>query len=172
MKLWHLSLLLLWPLSLAAQPEQNTATPLAVSIEADQLELDQGKGISHYRGNVILTRGGLQIKAERITLYTQDKKLHRTMAEGDPVRLTQEATAEAGALQAEAASMDFRPQSEVITLKGNAKLVRDGNEFSGEQIHYNLKQEVVKASGDKQGNGRVKVILQPESQKQDGEKQP
>ena len=172
MKLWHLSLLLLWPLQLAAQPATTSTKPLPVSIEADQLELDQGKGISHYRGNVVLTRGGLRIEAERITLYTREKKLQRAHAEGGPVNLTQEATAETGELHAEAASMDYLPQNELIKLKGNAHLWHDGNKFSGEQIQYNLKQQVVKASGDKQGDGRVKVILQPETSEQDGEKQP
>lgn len=173
MKLWHLSLLLFLSLSLVAQPAASQAEKAeAISIEADRLELNQGKGISHYTGNVVLTRGSLQIRAESITLYTLEKKLHRAVAAGNPAQLQQQATAEAGAMRAEAETMEYLPQSELVELKGKAHLWRDGNEFSGEQIRYNLKQQLVKASGDKEGEGRVRVLLQPEGQKTDTEGQP
>jgi lipopolysaccharide export system protein LptA len=162
-------------LAMLATAQISSAAPAKaapITIEADQLELDQKKGISHYRGNVVLQRGGLQIKAANITLHTRENKLHRAIAEGSPVHLTQGATADAGPMRAEAAHMEYLPQSEVIKLRGKAHLWRDGNEFSGEQIRYDLKRQLVKASGDKQGDGRVRVLLQPESEEPKAEEKP
>lgn len=170
----NLLLLLLLPLPLAAAPAspEKANKPVPVTIEADRLELDQKLGTSHYLGRVILEQGPLQIKAESITLYSVEKKLHRAVAEGNPATLLQQGDSEAGPIRAEAAHMEYLPQSREIQLSGKARLWRDGNEFSGEQISYNLKQQLVKASGNTQGDSRVKVLLQPESTSQEQETPP
>jgi lipopolysaccharide export system protein LptA len=114
----------------------------------------------------------MQITADSITLYSVEKKLQRVIAEGTPATLLQQGNSEAGPIRAEAAHMEYQLQSKEIQLSGKARLWRDGNEFSGEQISYNLKQQVVKASGSTQGDGRVRVLLQPENSKQDEENPP
>jgi lipopolysaccharide export system protein LptA len=164
MKHWSISLLLLLPLPLAAAEQLSpgtTARTAAVTIEADRMELDQKHGTSHYKGNVILHQGALQIKADSITLYSVKKKLQRAVASGNPATLLQQGDNEASAIRAMATQMDYLPQSQVVILKGKAQLWRNGNEFSGDQISYDLKQQLVKASGDN-GGGRVRVLLQPE----------
>ncbi len=172
---WHLKLwlgLLLLPLPLLAAKAATADKPAPITIEADQLELDQGKGTSLYRGNVVLQRGAMQIKADTITIHTTGRQLEWVQAKGSPVYLDQEATADAGPMHAEAAQMEYQPQNEVVKLQGNAHLWRDGNEFSGEQIRYNLKRQLVKASGAKDGESRVRVLLQPESTEQNSEEKP
>ena len=170
MKHWPLSLLLLLPLSVLAAPAANTTA--AVSIEADRMELDQKQGTSHYHGNVVLQQGGLQIKADSITLYSEKKKLQRAVAKGNPATLLQQSDDNKSPLRATALHMEYLPQSEKVKLKGQAQLWRDGNKFSGELISYDLKQRIVKATGDKQGDGRVRVLLQPESAKDITEDKP
>ncbi len=161
MRRWPINLLLILPLSLAAA--QTAQKPAPITIEADRLELDQKRGSSHYRGNVLLQQGGLQIKADSITLYTVNKKLQRAVAEGLPATLLQQGDTPETAMRAEAQRMEYLPQSGQVELLGQARLWRNGNEFSGEQISYNLKQQLVKASGSEQGDGRVRVLLQPET---------
>ncbi len=156
---WPLSLLLLLPLSLPA--EQTTGKPAPITIEADRLELDQKRGSSHYQGNVLLQQGALQIKADSITLHTVNKKLQRAVAKGQPATLLQQGDTPETAMRAEAQLMEYLPQNGQVELTGQARLWRNGNEFSGEQISYNLKQQLVKASGSEQGDGRVRVLLQP-----------
>lgn len=174
MKHLPLSLLLLLSLPVtAAPPTADTADkPLPVTIEADHLELDQKRGTSHYQGRVILVQGPMQINAESITLYSVEKKLQRAVAEGAPATLLQQGDSKAGPIRAEATRMEYLLQSKEILLTGKARLWRDGNEFSGEQISYNLKQQLVKASGNTQGDGRVRVLLQPENTRQEQESPP
>jgi lipopolysaccharide export system protein LptA len=168
MKHWFLSLLLLLPLPLAAEQPTPVAAdkPLPVTIEADRMELNQKLGTSHYQGRVILVQGALQIQAEEITLYSVEKKLQRAVAEGTPATLLQQGDEESGPIRGEATHMEYLPLGREIRLNGQARLWRDGNEFSGEQINYNLDQQLVKASSDTQGDGRVRVLLQPEDDAQ------
>lgn len=157
MKPWLLSLLLL-PALLLAAPDK----PTPVTIEADRMELDQKRGTSVYTGNVVLVQGGLEIKAERITLYSVKKKLQRAVAKGSPATLVQQGESEENTIKAEAATMEYQPQSGEVQLSGKAQLWRGGSAFSGEQISYDLERQMVKASGSEEGQGRVKVLLQPE----------
>lgn len=159
MKSWPISLLLL-PLSLIA----HAATPGPITIEAERMELDQAKGTSTYRGNVVLTRDALRLYGDTLTLYTVKKKLQRVVTTGTPARLDQAATAGGGAVHAEADWLEYLPPQQQVLLKGHALLLREGNEMSGEQISYDLEQQLVKASGDDGGSGRVKVILQPQEE--------
>jgi lipopolysaccharide export system protein LptA len=172
MKYLLLSLLLLSLPVAAAPPPVKTDKPVPLTIEADHLELDQKHGTSHYQGRVILMQGTLQIKADNVTLYSVEKKLRRVVAEGSPTTLLQQGDGETSPLRAEAARMEYMLQSREIQLSGKARLWRDGNEFSGEQISYNLQQQLVKASGDTQGDGRVRVLLQPENTNQQQETPP
>lgn len=161
MKHLPLSLLLLLPLPLAAE-QPAPERPVPVTIEADRMELNQKLGTSHYQGGVVLVQGTLEIRAEHITLYSVEKRLQRALAEGNPATLLQQGEEGEGAIRAEATSMEYLPQSRAIQLSGKARLWRDGNEFSGEQINYDLNQQLVRATGATQGDGRVRVLLQPD----------
>lgn len=171
MKYLHFSLLLL---SLyATQVASETANKISpVSIEADRMELDQVKGTSAYSGNVILIQGELKLKADRITLYTVKNRLQRVVSEGKPTTMERPKTDNEAALRARAEWIEYRPQQQQIQLKGKAQLWHAGNEFNGEQISYDLEQKIVKASGDKSGDSRVRVLLQPTSETPSTEKKP
>ncbi len=175
MKHWPLSLLFFALTSVAAEPARtaDTAAQQApITIEADSMELNQSDGTNHYKGNVVLLRGALQIRADSILLYTKGKQLQRAVAEGNPVHLTQENTTGGDPMKAESEYMEYLPQSEIIELKGKALLWRAGNKFSGDKIRYDLKEQTVRASGDEQGSGRVRVLLQPETTEDATEESP
>lgn len=174
MKLWPLSLLLLSLASIAAElaPSSGPGERAPITIEADSMELNQGSGTNHYRGNVVLVRGTLQIRADSILLYTRGKQLQRAVAEGNPVHLQQQGSSDDEPMRAESLYMEYLPQSESIELKGKAQLWRDGNKFSGDRIRYDLRRQTVKASGDEQGEGRVRVLLQPTDKDESVEENP
>jgi len=168
---WPLSLLLL-PLVLSAAPPSPEPTP--VTIEADRMELDQRLGTSRYLGHVILLQGKLQIHADSITLYSAEGGLIRAQVEGNPATLKQEGDG-TQTLRAEAMQMEYMPHQQVVELKGKAKLSQGGNEFSGEQISYDLGQQLVRASGVPAEDGdksRVRVLLQPMEQETTPEEKP
>lgn len=163
MRRWFPSLLLLPALLASAEQTEVSgwSSSAPITIEADRLELDQKAGSSHYQGNVVLKQGGLQIKADSITLYLLNKQLRQAIAMGNPATLQQDGGNEAEPIRAEAQRMEYLPQSEEIKLSGSARLWRGGNAFSGEQISYHLAEQMVRATGDKKGEGRVRVLLLP-----------
>lgn len=164
MKRYLASLLLLLPVALIAD-----AAPLAVTIEAQQLEMDRLKETSIYRGDVVLNRGALQIKADTITIFNKEKQLHRVEASGKPITLVHQGDEQIEPMRARADWIEYLPQQGQVILKGNAFLWRSNNEFSGEQIRYDMQKQLIKASGDKDGSERVRVLLQPATEE---EKQP
>ncbi|MDH5784586.1 MAG: lipopolysaccharide transport periplasmic protein LptA [Chromatiales bacterium] len=156
-----LKLLLILPWFSVALAEGTTTLQGPIAIEADRMEMNQRQGTSHYRGNVLLKQGELLIKADSITLHTKGKELQRVEISGSPATLRQHSDNADQAIRAEARQMDYHPQQGWIEFRGAAQLWRQGNEFSGESIRYNLRQRMVKASGGTEGEERVRVLLQP-----------
>lgn len=171
---WPLSLLLLLPLALAAAPAAPPSATTPVTIEADRMELDQKNNTSRYQGHVILVQGSLRINADSITLYSTGGTLLRAVVDGSPATLQQQGADEAQTMRARATQMEYLPRDGVIELRGQAQLWRGGNEFNGEQIRYDLKQQLVRATGTSQGSdtGRVRVLLQPEGEQPATEEKP
>jgi len=56
-------------------------------------------------------------------------------------------------------SIDFQVNTEFLTLLGRAKLIQQGNQFSGHQILFDMPKDSVKASGGK--GKRVNMIFLP-----------
>ena len=70
--------------------------------------------------------------------------------------------------KAEAEKISYQPQQEKISLQGRAKLHQGANVFEGENIQYDLKHNVLNASGASANNPdkasssqRVKMVLPP-----------
>lgn len=164
-----LPLLLLPGLLWAAEtpPQQQPIT-----VEADRLEMNNASGISHYQGNVVMTQGGMLLRADSVTLHSRGSDLQLAVAEGSPVYLERPDPQSGELIKAHAAHMEYQIQEGLLEMNGEAHLWRGKDEFSGEHIVYELDKRLVRASGQKAGEegGRVKVILQPE--KPDREQQP
>ncbi len=145
----------------AIAAEQNTAP---ITVEADRLELDQQKGISIYEGNVSMQQQSLLLKADRLELHSKKGQLTAAIAEGSPVHLERREPQSEVLTRAEASHMEYNFGSGLLEMKGNAHLWRAGDEFSGKELSYDTTKQVVRAVGaqGQSGNGRVRVILQPE----------
>lgn len=148
------------PLS-ASAAEQNAAP---ITVEADRLELDQQKGISVYEGNVSMQQQSLLLKADRLELHNKEGQLSAAIADGSPVHLERREPQSDVLTRAEASHMEYNFSTGMLEMKGNAHLWRAGDEFSGKELTYDTTKQVVRAVGEQgqSGNGRVKVILQPE----------
>ena len=137
-----------------------------ITIEADQAVLDEKKQTSIYTGNVVLKQGGIEVKANKITVYTNDGKLQSVVAEGDPVHYQQQQQKEED-IRGVSQRMEYEAESKRLLLLDGAELWQGGNRFSGQRIQYDPKEEKVIATGDSDGieNGaqRVQIILQPQS---------
>lgn len=131
-----------------------------IHIEADRADLDERRGISVYRGGVVMTRGTLRITGDEITLYVRDDTVRKAVAVGTPATYRQRPDGREEDIRAEARRMEYHAEQNKVILLGGALLQQGGNMFRSERIEYDLARDVVNAGGGT-GNERVRVIIQP-----------
>lgn len=160
MILRYLSAIALLSLSVMADGNEQQV----VYIEADKLEIDDAQGVSIYQGNVRLTRGALELTADKLTLLGSREALKKMIADGSPVRFKQQLSHTQGEMRAVAKRMEYAADSEKLFLHGEAQLWQGGNEFSGDYIEYHVHDETVIAHSGENDSGRVRVIIQPSTE--------
>lgn len=138
----------------AAEKDQ----PLYIS--ADRVEIDEARGISSYLGRVELRQGRVTLQAARISVHRDGDALARLEASGTPVRFTQGKGD--SQTRAEARHILYDLRGGEIRLSGGVHLWQGGNEFSGEQISYDIEKRLVKADRGDSGDGRIHAIIRPQ----------
>jgi lipopolysaccharide export system protein LptA len=135
----------------------------SIEIEADQVDLDQSKGIAKYKGNVSLVQGSININAHSIQIYAKNGQLDHANIQGskDTLARFEQQTQAGHTMSGEAQSIALEQGSSEIIFKGTAT-VNDGlNKISGALIHYNTEQHKIIANNDGKESGRVKMIFLP-----------
>jgi len=146
-------------LTLLALTTQAAEKLQPVKILADSVEVNQKTLSSTYRGNVELAQGAMQLKADKLQVFTKKGVLQRLSAAGKPAHFT--APLEDKSLATgEASSINFNASKGILLLTGDAILTQMGNTIHNDRIEYNLKTGNLKAGG-KHSKKRVEVILQP-----------
>ena len=147
----------------------NSDRQQPLEIAADSAELNEGEGFSIYSGNVIITRGTMQIEASSVKVTFNDDGIQTMLATEGPydglayMRQQSEPTGDgqSDTMEAWGKSIDYQVNAEYLTLLGNAKLIQRGNQFSGHEILFDIPRDNVKATGAK--DKRVKMIFLPKS---------
>lgn len=139
----------------APAPEES------IYLEADKAEIDDKQGVSVYTGAVKLTRGALTVLADKLTVYRNKQELQKIIAVGVPVRLHQAAGPATKEARGEGRRVEYDPKSGDVLLQDNAVLHQERNEFSGNEIRYNVNSESVNATRGQAADQRVRVIIHP-----------
>lgn len=149
---------------LALQPaialESDKEQPIL--IEANSVELDDGRGVSTYTGNVVVTQGSIQLNADKVTVTRRGANSYHLLAEGNPVRFAQE-TEEKGVVNGNAQQAEYDSDSEILYLIGDASLKQGKDSFNSDRINYDQTKAIVRAGASAKGKQRVKVSIQPDS---------
>ena len=141
-----------------------------INIEADHAQLDDSEGITQYKGDAILTQGTLKITGDIITFYYDaQKQLTKIIAQGEKATYQQIQNPGEQPVKAEALQMEYHASSQKIHLLGQGIVWRDGNQFTGNRIDYNITNNTVSASSQPvtvatkvtPSTGRVHFILNP-----------
>ena len=61
-----------------------------MDLEADAADIDEGRGVSVYTGNVVATQGSMRLESEKLTVHHPAGKAQRIEAEGRGVFLPYE----------------------------------------------------------------------------------
>ena len=130
-------------------------------IEADRVEIDDAKGISIYRGNVVLTKGSIRLLSDLLTVYNAEGETERYVADGEPATYQQTMEKSRKELLAKGNKIEYQLARQIITLTDNAHVLQDGDEFHGDRIVYNMRSNQVQASAEPTSKERVRMVIQP-----------
>jgi lipopolysaccharide export system protein LptA len=135
-------------------------------VEANRMTSDEARRISIFEGNVVLTKGTMQLQADRVVVRQDADGFQYATATGDPVRFRQKSDPRGGEegvwLEAEAGRIEIDERNERVELYENARVTRDKDEVRGSYILYDLRSEFFSVSSAKDAPGsRVRAVIQP-----------
>jgi len=154
-----------------------------ITIDADRVDIDDKKGVSVYQGKVRVTQGSMVMTADTVTTsavgdkQTKQRELEKMIAVGAPAHFRQlldtkdPKSGKNEEMRAQAQRIDYFAKEERLVLQGRGHIWKEGNEFSGNSIEYDIVQETVKAdmgqTEGQPGQERVHAVIQPRRKKDD-----
>jgi lipopolysaccharide export system protein LptA len=161
---------LLWALlagtpALAEREDRYKAT----NVEADRMDYDDLKQVNVFTGSVVLTKGTITLRADRLILRQDPEGYQHATADGEPASFRQKRDGLDEWVEGYGEHVRYDGRTETLHLTGKARVRRlDGtrviDEIEGAVIVYDSRTErfsVDGAAGPAVPNGRVKVVIQP-----------
>jgi lipopolysaccharide export system protein LptA len=148
----------------ALAEQADSAKP--TQIEANRMSADDARRMNVFEGNVVVTRGTLTIRADRIVVRQDAEGFQFATATGSPVRFRQRQDAkppekEGAWMEGEARRIELDDKSGKIELFEAARVNRGGDEVAGNYILVDQKSDFFTVTPGKGGEGRVRATLQP-----------
>lgn len=142
-------------------PEFNPRLP--ITIRADAASIEQLKHQATYTGNVIMTQGDHELRADTLTIQKDPHgRLHVITAHGNPAHFVGKRANDPEPLYATAKMIHYYPDKQLVVLEGSAALQYHHDKFEGPTLSYHFEKQVISASSHNQE--RPTVILQPREQ--------
>ena len=153
-----------------AHAEQADSTK-PIEIEANRMSADDARRMNVFEGNVVVTRGTLNIRADRIVVRQDAEGNQYATATGNPVRFRQRQDAkppekEGVWLEGEAKRVELDERSGKIELFEEARVNRGGDEVKGNYILVDQRSDFFTVTPGRGGDGRVRATIQPKPPEQ------
>ncbi|MDR2188851.1 MAG: lipopolysaccharide transport periplasmic protein LptA [Azonexus sp.] len=147
-------------------------------LEANRLSVDDAKKIQILEGNVVITKGTLVLRADKVVV-TEDpygfQKGVATAAKGKLATFRQKREGKDDYIEGEAERIEYDSNSEVAELFRRAWVKSGGDEIRGDYIWYDaVNEKYLATAGDKNGapGRRVIVTIEPRNKKDGAERPP
>ena len=149
----------------AANAEQSDSTK-PTQIEANRMHADDARRMNIFEGNVVVTRGTLNIRADRIVVRQDADGFQYATATGAPVRFRQRQDpkppeTEGVWLEGEAKRIELNEKTGKIELFESARVNRGGDEVTGNYILVDQRSDFFTVTPGKGTGGRVRATIQP-----------
>jgi lipopolysaccharide export system protein LptA len=134
-----------------------------ITIKSQRQAADLKNKIASYLDNVSIRQGSISITADIVKVFSRiDKKTgiknDTYLAKGKPA-IFQQKLEDGSLISLQADEISYHPNTNTITVSGNALVKQAGSEVSGNEITYNTLTERLEAqSADNQS---VTTVLQP-----------
>ena len=153
----------------AEKADRNKPT----QIEANRMSADDAKRMNIFEGNVVLTKGTIAVRADRIVVRQDAEGFQFTTATGTPVRFKQKQDPKEGQkegvwMDGEALRIEIDERKQTLELFDKARINRGGDEVAGNYIFVDQRSEFYSVSSGKEGKegqppGRVTAVIQPKA---------
>ena len=156
--------LLLWASdSFAERADRNKP----IHLEADQVIMDDARKTSTFIGNVRLSQGSMLISGDKIVVVEDKEGFKHATAYGKTAEFRQKREGSEGYVEGYGDRIEYDSHTGTLHFEENARLKRDLDEVSGDNITYNIKTEVFRVNGGSTSPGndsqRVRAVLQPKA---------
>jgi lipopolysaccharide export system protein LptA len=164
-KLFVAALLLLCPPVCFAERDDRSKP---IHLEADQVLMDDAQQISTFTGNVRLSQGTLLIRGDKIVVVQDKDGFKHATAYGKTAEFRQKREGLDEYVEGYGERIEYDTRTETLTFHEMARLKRNQDEVSGDNITYNAKTEIFQVSSSDASPGntppqRVRAVLQPKS---------
>jgi len=137
-------------------------------VEADRMQYDDLKQVNVFDGAVVLTKGTITLRADRLVLEQDPEGYQRGTATGRLAAFRQKRDGLDEWVEGHAEQIVYDGKTETVRLVGRAKVRRlEGSkvadEIDGAVIVYDSRTEQFDVDGSPKGSsgGRVRVTIQP-----------
>lgn len=140
-----------------------------INLEADTATVDDAKKISVYEGNVILTQGTLQIRANKLVVKEDAEGFQLGTAYGNLASFRQKREGYDEYIEGYALRIEYDQKKDLVQLFSQARMKRGQDEAHGNYISYDGKTEFFQLLGGKETatasnpRGRVRTVMQPKN---------
>lgn len=129
-----------------------------VNLRADRIDIDQKKGTSLYRGQVVLTQGTLRMTAARAEARNRGNKVETVTAAGKPVTFRHRPEGGTEYIHGQAGRVHYRVPEQLVDFGGNVNLQRGRDSFRAAQAHYDIAARKVIAEGGTEQRAYVALV--------------
>lgn len=166
----------LWaaPLTLAASPEPGAPEVPPITIEADRMQYDDRQRVNVFTGNVVLTRGPIEIRATRLQLRQDADGGQFATASGSPATFRQRDASTGELIEGSGQELRYDDRKQELQILDGASLRKSvggrvSDEVHGARIVYDSGSDFFTVESGESGatgenpRGRVRVVIQPQS---------
>jgi len=137
---------------------------LPVHLRADRIDVDQKKGLSLYRGNVIFSQGTLRLTAARADVQNRGNLVETVTAEGKPATFRHRPEGQTEFIEGRANRAVYHALAQRADLYGEVQVQRGRDLFRSAVLHYGIENRSLIAEGE--SGRRVYAALVPHADRQ------
>jgi len=166
-----LAAVILSSLALSASAEKADRDK-PTNIEANKMSSDEARRMTIFEGNVVLSKGTVLVRADRIVVRQDADGFQYSTAYGKPVRFKQKGDPKNGCegvwTDGEALRIEIDERNEKVELFDKARVTRDQDVVHGDYIFLDQRTEffsvsTAKGAAPAASPGRVTAVLQPKT---------
>jgi len=151
--------------ALQAAAQEDVIEP-PIIIDSESNDYDLRTGVTRFSDDVTITRGPMRVTADFGEVRQTEDEISEIVLTGSPTRW-EDRLDDGSRVQGQAARIHFDVATNIITLTGDARLLHEQGEFTGDELDYNLDTERLAGRGS--AGQRARVVLEGDTMRSAGD---